>query len=456
MSNKEEKKDILLSHFDIPAEANEILSRWSIASGLSPSEIVKQLIFDNCPAYIHQEFFDLKDANSVGVKDISNDIEALSLLKDYFAEYGHIVFPTKEVYKNKKLGEYMIDIRTRYKRNKLPNRIIDELNKLNIHWSSVDNNWMYKFSLLKKYYIENQHTNLKMRDIYEGERLGAWLYHQKRLYADRNTINNPLNEERIILLEGLNIDWEIMDVQTSCRNAADTRSIKTKKKIDSISIKSFSDEEKREFLLKYFDDFGHISPKSNEVFHGFPIGQFIWNVRYVYSSGKLTSDQIIFYNSLGIVWDWNEYVWTKNFSYVKEYYEQNGHSQIPQGYIRDGYKVGVWLQTQKRRYKQPHKFVPLTDTQIKLLESVGVEWNYKQEIFKKYLDVLLPFYEEYGKIDNTIADKNVQYIIRYMSQKRWTGKCSKEEITALDSINFLWLQKGKSYQWARKIDSSLQ
>ena len=77
---------------------------------------------------------------------------------------------------------------------------------------------------------------------------------------------------------------------------------------------------------------------------------------------------------------------------------------------------------------------------------------------KKCCKVPFPekLYEEYGKIDNTIADKNVQYIIRYMAQKRWVGKCSKEEIAALDSINFLWLQKGKSYQWARKIDSSLQ
>ncbi len=70
-----------------------------------------------------------------------------------------------------------------------------------------------------------------------------------------------------------------------------------------------------------------------------------------------------------------EYVQMKygmnGYNQAKAYYEENGNLDIPKGYISDGFGLGLWLDRQKKRYRNGK----LSDEYIKLLEYIGIDWK---------------------------------------------------------------------------------
>jgi len=71
------------------------------------------------------------------------------------------------------------------------------------------------------------------------------------------------------------------------------------------------------------------------------------------------------------VWDVDEYRWTKGYSYLIRYVEENGDALVPSKYIFDdgtehGYKLGIWRTNQRRRRNSS-----LTSEKIIKLESLN-------------------------------------------------------------------------------------
>lgn len=56
--------------------------------------------------------------------------------------------------------------------------------------------------------------------------------------------------------------------------------------------------------------------------------------------------------------------------HLKKYYKEFGNYDIPQNYISpDGYSLGEWFRSQKRRYKNGQ----LKNERIKELENIGMQ-----------------------------------------------------------------------------------
>lgn len=239
-----------------------------------------------------------------------------------------------------------------------PFRIADEILDCRNIFKEIKNNllagWEFYYQEAKAYYTKN--GNLKIPKSYitsEGLALGTWLLTQKRVYNGK--ISGTLTKEQILRLEAIGMDFS------------------------SRSDQSF--ERGYEALLEYEKEYGNVDVKASYVAKdGFLLGKWVSNIRRKQkeSFGKpLTKEQKKRLDNLGMIWDKAKYQWNRNFQAAKDYYTRYGNLKVPHQYeTKDGISLGVWLDNQRAVYegKNP-KAVPLTEEQIRQLESIGMQWE---------------------------------------------------------------------------------
>ena len=91
------------------------------------------------------------------------------------------------------------------------------LEYLNISWHPLEDEWLFMYSLAKKYKESHGNLNIKQRyvEIIDGKSyyLGRWLINQRNNYRNAKGISKVkntkwhLSAERIFLLEELGINW---------------------------------------------------------------------------------------------------------------------------------------------------------------------------------------------------------------------------------------------------------
>ena len=64
--------------------------------------------------------------------------------------------------------------------------------------------------------------------------------------------------------------------------------------------------------------------------------------------------------------------WQVGFEHAAAFYQANRHLNVKHQYVADdGYKLGVWISTQRERYKEDR----LSAEEIRALEAVGMKWR---------------------------------------------------------------------------------
>lgn len=127
------------------------------------------------------------------------------LAVQYYEENGNLNVPYMyETEENVKLGLWISKQRKQYQKGVLAEDRVMALNNIGMRWiGSVEARWNSMFDLAKAYYIE--HGDLEVPFYYktgDGKALGRWVRYQK--YKKEQ---NQLSEERIKLLEQLEIAW---------------------------------------------------------------------------------------------------------------------------------------------------------------------------------------------------------------------------------------------------------
>lgn len=100
---------------------------------------------------------------------------------------------------------------------------------------------------------------------------------------------------------------------------------------------------------KYYSENGDLEVPARFITNdGYSLGHWIYNQRAVrkgQQTGNLSEEQIEKLNSIVMRWDlYTDYSWEKNFNAAKDYYEKNGHLDVPSRFVtRDGLPLGAWL-----------------------------------------------------------------------------------------------------------------
>ncbi|WP_067467871.1 DEAD/DEAH box helicase [Nocardia amamiensis] len=213
-----------------------------------------------------------------------------------------------------------------------------------------------------------EHGHLDIPDAYrtpEGHNLGKWLRHCRDNY-DAGT----LRPERIAQLEALGVDWR--PFQTQWQRTVDA-------------------------LRAFRDVHGHLSvPQGHVTSDGLQLGRWLSSNRSKYRLGQLAPERIAQLDELGVDWDPIETAWRTGVHRLTEYHRRNGTGRVPLRYVTaDGYKLGNWVNTQRRNYRAGR----LTADQIAALETLGMDWEPFETLWDKAIDALIAYRKEHGTAD---------------------------------------------------------
>ena len=183
----------------------------------------------------------------------------------------------------------------------------------------------------------------------EGIRLGVWLNALRSSKKGKN-FRAELTAEQIARLDALGMHWE--GKQDTAWEKAYFEACQYRKKYGDLNV-----------------------PSSYVTENGVRLGRWIRSQREVYKT-TLSDARKQKLDLLGMVWE-PEDPWNTKFRLVQQYYETNGHTQIPWDYVVNGVWLNKWLSSQTARLnEQPAtKSRPakkLTQEQKSMLASVGI------------------------------------------------------------------------------------
>lgn len=204
---------------------------------------------------------------------------------------------------------------------------------------------------------------------------------------------------------------------------------------------------------KYYSENGDLEVPARFITNdGYSLGHWIYNQRAVrkgQQTGNLSEEQIEKLNSIGMRWDlYTDYSWEKNFNAAKNYYEKNGHLDVPSRFVtRDGLPLGAWLSSLRTWESSGIHPKYLSAERKKQLESIGMIWSKLDYYWEQNFSEALRYYRKNGDLivpSNFVTDNGVHlgsWIFR--QRKLHSGSCKGTPLTAeqtarLNSIGMVW------------------
>ena len=204
---------------------------------------------------------------------------------------------------------------------------------------------------------------------------------------------------------------------------------------------------------KYYSENGDLEVPARFITNdGYSLGHWIYDQRAVrkgQQTGNLSEEQIEKLNSIGMRWDlYTDYSWEKNFNAAKNYYEKNGHLDVPSRFVtRDGLPLGAWLSSLRTWESSGIHPKYLSAERKKQLESIGMIWSKLDYYWEQNFSEALRYYRKNGDLlvpSNFVTDNGVRlgsWIFR--QRKLHSGSCKGTPLTAeqtarLNSIGMVW------------------
>ena len=359
--------------------------------------------------------------------DLVNNFESLSPIAELQDEY---IKAKGEIVKNK--YDYIIN----------GFEVIDELSDCRVLMEQIQKNietsWDVCFKEFVKYVEENGTTRIPRRYVTnDGFLLGKWLQRQRGKYK-----NGKLSKDRVAMLEEYGINW------------------------DSVSDERFNLNINR--LTEYKNMHGDLNvPRSYITEDGSRLGEWCANTRIRYEEGELSQERIKILEEIGFSWEQPDYFWERGYKHLKEYFEGHGNIKVPTKYIcDDGYKLGSWLNTQRKVRKGKVSGV-LTKEKIDKLDELGMVWditpvrkpkkqkqvrikkekNPKENKYIKNYESMLKEYKKYVTTNNDVLvplsyvtddGKKLGKWLAWQRNAYRNGELDKRRIRALEEIGMEW------------------
>ena len=354
----------------------------------------------------------IKKLESIGIEWESvlarNWANYYEIAKKYYDEHGDLNVNAHYEINGVKLGTWISSQRESYKKGRLSEEQIKMLGKIGMSWHRFSGKWDNAYEYAKKY--AEEHGALDPPAEYKAEdgfALGAWVASQRAKYAD-----GKLKPMQIKRLEALTISWDVLREawqngidhakayyaehgnlnvpgQYECEDGyklgiwlANQRSKyrsgklteERKAALDALGIKWDSNKDRwqtgYEHAQAYYRKNGDLNvPQDYICTDGYTLNNWIASQRKAYKNGKLSGERIDLLNGIGMVWNQNDSKWDNGFRYAASYCKRGGGLPIPQTFItQDGYPLGEWVRSQKRRYRSGR----LESDKVRKLAEIGV------------------------------------------------------------------------------------
>lgn len=107
-----------------------------------------------------------------------------------------------------------------------------------------------------------------------------------------------------------------------------------------------------ELLCEYKQEYGNTNIEKRGYYKDKSLGRWCLGQRQDYKNGELNLVSIQLLNDLGFVWNPLEEEWNRRFEQYKRYCSQTGSCEIARRTIFENEKMGVWVDLQKRLFRQ--------------------------------------------------------------------------------------------------------
>ena len=185
------------------------------------------------------------------------------LAQEYYNVNNNLRISQHYVAKGENLGQWISDLRRKYKNGKLSSERIALLESIGMIWDATidyDLQWDKNFEAAQKYYKKN--GDLKVPFDYvtsDGINLGTWVLNNRKNYK-----NGKISSKRIILLESIGMIWNVKqnksDIEDLCKNIGiDTK--KNKSVIKHISSTEFK------VKMNFLEEKGYSIVDENGLLH---------------------------------------------------------------------------------------------------------------------------------------------------------------------------------------------
>lgn len=192
--------------------------------------------------------------------------------------------------------------------------------------SKLEKKWNTRFKQLKRFYEKNNHTNISAR-YKKNKSLGTWVVRQR-------VIKNSLSEDQIEALDSIHFVWNPRE---------------------SSWDKNFNK------LQEYKETNGHTNVPVNYE-QDLIFGRWVQKQRRIKNS--LSEHKLELLNSLGFIWDGNEYVWYNNYETLNTFIKEN--NRMPN--YKENLKLYNWMNQQKIKYNN----LRLDGKKVEMLQEIGV------------------------------------------------------------------------------------
>ena len=140
--------------------------------------------------------------------------QGYALAMNYAAKHGDLNVPVNyTTEEGEKLGAWILNQRTAYAKEMLSQDQIGRLEKIGIYWGNRnDRQWNEVYQAAKRYFEANGNLDIPVAYISpEGYALGKWVRRQQYAYRNPEKSNAILSQERIELLDAIEMQWEKPD-----------------------------------------------------------------------------------------------------------------------------------------------------------------------------------------------------------------------------------------------------
>ena len=375
--------------------------------------------------------------------------ENYKLAEEYFKDNGHLQIPYLYEIGETKLGQWIGTQRVKYKRGTLSKDRIDKLNAIGMVWEpkrgclvNNDEIWKENYKLAEEYYKDHGNLLIPQRYRINGKKLGQWICTQRLQYN-----LGKLSKDRIDKLNAIGMVWH------------------PKRGGRRKNEKPW--EENYKLATEYYKDHGNLQiPRKFEI-NGKKLGVWISTQRVKYNKGTLSEDRIDKLNAIGMVWHPkigrqgnNNELWEENYKLAEAYYKDNGNLQIPQKYIINGKKLGIWISTQRVKYNKG----TLSKDRVDKLNKIGMTWNPKRyiprndKLWEENYKLAKEYYKAHGNLQISrkfeINGKKLGIWISTQRVKYNKDTLSEDRINKLNAIGMIWKSE-KHPKYTRKKDDEL-
>lgn len=274
-------------------------------------------------------------------------------LKQYVEDYGDTLVPS--LYCTEKgfgLGDWVKNVKTKYKKHQLTKQQIAMLDEIHFDWGNLqkavsEKHWNAYYERAKAYYEE--HGDLCVPEKYvteDGYALGYWVKLQRGVKKGTQKAGISYDSKRIKLMNDIGMVWNTQRIH--------------------------SWDEYIAALVEFKTIHGHMCLPRTYMVGDMCVSNWVKLQRTLRNQGELSQDKMDTLDAIGFPWDYHLEEWKKAYIDAKAYYEEFGNMDIPKGYKgKGGTSLKLWWDRQRRNMKQkPESF---SDEQIRLLLELGLD-----------------------------------------------------------------------------------